>query len=243
MKIDSIIIDQEQETASYLRKCLHTNFPGLHVHGEASNSTEANQLIKASNPGLIFLDIDTVRKNSSDLREYSAAGVELVFLSYRPEDAVHAIQQGACGFLLKPFNISDIVLSIGNTIRRLNQRFAVPASQPPEFGSASQRPIGIPTMEGIEFLNTSEIIRCEGLQKCTRIVTTRRSSLVSSYCIGEFRKLLDTDNFFACHKSHLINLMYVRKLTREGFIIMVDNVSVPLARRKRIEFLENVRHL
>lgn len=103
--------------------------------------------------------------------------------------------------------------------------------------------IGIPTMEGIDFLYAHEIIRCEGLQKCTRIVSTRGSAMVSAYNIGEFKKLLEVYGFFSCHKSHLINLMHVKKLTREGFVYLSDNGAVPLARRKRLEFLALLRHL
>jgi hypothetical protein len=36
--------------------------------------------------------------------------------------------------------------------------------------------------------------------------------------------------------------MFVKKLTKEGFVILADNSAVPLARRKRIEFLQNVKH-
>lgn len=103
--------------------------------------------------------------------------------------------------------------------------------------------IGIPTMEGIDFLYCHEIIRCEGLQKCTRIVSTRGLAMVSAYNIGEFKKLLEEYGFFSCHKSHLINLMHVKKLTREGFVYLSDNGAVPLARRKRIEFLAMLKHL
>lgn len=242
MKIDSIIIDQEQDNSTYLRKCLLSNFPALQIHGEAANSAEATRLIKVVSPELIFLDVETVRNNSVPTLSGMNSS-EVVHLSYHAEDAIHAIQQGACGFLLKPLDVSDIVASVGSTIHRLAEKVRNRVVTPAEYSPPSQKPIGIPTMDGIEFLNVREIIRCEGLQKCTRIVMVKRTSLISSYCIGEFRKLLGSYDFFSCHKSHLINLLYVRKLTREGFIIMVDNVAVPLARRKRIEFLQNVKHL
>ena len=37
--------------------------------------------------------------------------------------------------------------------------------------------------------------------------------------------------------------MHVKKITREGFVIMPDSLGVPLARRKRLEFLHLLKHL
>lgn len=104
--------------------------------------------------------------------------------------------------------------------------------------------IGIPTIEGLEFIDTDKIIRCEGLQKCTLIVTTEKTDIISSYNIGKFVDLLEENGFFHCHRSHLINLQYVKKYTREGYIFFSANSKpVPLARRKRSAFLGEMRHL
>jgi len=104
--------------------------------------------------------------------------------------------------------------------------------------------IGIPTIEGLEFIDTEKIIRCEGLQKCTLIVTTEKTDIISSYNIGKFVDLLEENGFFPCHRSHLINLKYVKKYTREGYIFFSANSKpVPLARRKKDAFLSEMRHL
>lgn len=103
--------------------------------------------------------------------------------------------------------------------------------------------IGIPTLDGFDFISVGEIIRCEGLQKCTRIVTTSKTDIISSYNIGEFRKLLEPYYFFSPHKSHLINLAFLKKYKREGTIILRDNSCIPVSKRKKGEFLELVTHL
>ncbi len=103
--------------------------------------------------------------------------------------------------------------------------------------------IGIPTLEGFDFIAVKEIIRCEGLQKCTRIVTTSKTDIISSYNIGEFRKLLEPYFFFSPHKSHLINLAFLKKYKREGTIMLRDNACIPVSKRKKSEFLELVIHL
>jgi len=95
----------------------------------------------------------------------------------------------------------------------------------------------------MEILNTSEIIRCEGLQKCTRIVALKRSNIVSSYNLGEFKKLLQIPYFFSPHKSYLINLKFVQKYLKEGSILMTDNKWVPVSRRNKKKFLDCILHV
>jgi two-component system LytT family response regulator len=242
MKIESIIIDHETAASTFLRKCLLAKFPEINIAGEATNYPQACRLIKDVGPDLVFSDISVCQR----IRSLECdKGFETVYISEKSEDAICALRQDACGFIIKPLNVNDIVSSVASVIRKIAEKTSRVTMQDGFDGGflPHTRLVGVPTMEGIEFLSINEIVRCEGLQKCTRIVSTRRSNLVSSYNIGEFRKLLEPYGFFPCHKSHLINLMHVRKVTREGFVFLYDNLGVPLARRKRLEFLHLLKHL
>lgn len=248
MRIDSIIIHHELSVSSYLKKCLLTRFPEINIHEEALNYSEADKLIKLIDPALVFLEVGTDNRNAfPSLSADRKGNFEMIYISDRSEDAIQAIRDDACGFLLNPLNVSDIVLSVGKAIRKLNERTSLQTLHQGLTNDPSVLPhtklFGIPTIESIEFLHVHEIVRCEGLQKCTLVLSTRKARLVSAYNIGEFKKWLEEYGFFSCHKSHLINLMHVRRLTREGFIYLSDNAAVPLARRKRQEFLQVMKHL
>ena len=103
--------------------------------------------------------------------------------------------------------------------------------------------IGIATLEGIEFIRVEEVIRCEGLQRCTNVVVQNRKNMVSSYNLGEFIKLLENYGFYSPHRSHLINLSHVHRYDREGIILMTDQSAIPVSRRKKQEFLDQLKHL
>lgn len=79
------------------------------------------------------------------------------------------------------------------------------------------------------------------MNKYTMILTTDNRRIVSSYNIGEFAKLLFIYGFYAPHKSHLINLRWIKKLTIENQIILQDGSSVPLSRRRKCEFVQRFR--
>jgi len=103
--------------------------------------------------------------------------------------------------------------------------------------------VGIPTLDGVEYINTESIVRCEGIQKCSRVINEDRNDIISSYSLGNFAELLKPFGFELVHRSHLINLKKVRRYTREGYIHLSDNSRVPLARRKKTDFLGLWPHL
>lgn len=102
--------------------------------------------------------------------------------------------------------------------------------------------IGIPTMEGYEFITVKSIIRCEGLKKCTRVIICERSNIISSYNLGEFKKMLEPLGFFLPHRSYLINLSLIKKYHKEGTITMYDGFPIPLARRRKEDFLRMIKN-
>jgi len=46
--------------------------------------------------------------------------------------------------------------------------------------------------------------------------------------------------FYCCHKSHLINENYILRYHKEGFVEMKDGSTVPLSRRRKDEFINQV---
>ncbi|MFZ6000041.1 MAG: LytR/AlgR family response regulator transcription factor [Bacteroidota bacterium] len=243
-KFDTILIGEGPSTYDLIGH-LRSSFPEIAVDGKVHNYEDACRLIRKVHPALVFTDVPPAHARLGKLlKTRDDEHFEVIYISNRPEDAIHAVRDDASDFLLAPLNITDVVLSVGRVIKKLSERTTLHILCSHESSILPHsKLIGIPLLSGIEFLYSNEIVRCEGLQKCTQIFSSRRKTLISSHNIGEFRKLLEQDGFFMAHKSHLINLMYVRRLTQDGFIHLDDNSSVPLARRKKFEFLQNLKHL
>ncbi len=77
----------------------------------------------------------------------------------------------------------------------------------------------------------------------TKIVLSQQRIIYSSYNIGEFVRLLEPYGFFQVHRSHLINLNRIQKYNREGIVIMEDESSVPVSKRRRSEFLRKLTRI
>ena len=66
------------------------------------------------------------------------------------------------------------------------------------------------------------------------------NKIMVSKTIKHFEELLSEHNFFRVHQSHLINLTHIKKYFKGegGYVIMSDDSSVIVSRRKKEAFLK-----
>lgn len=222
--ITTYIFDTKKETYDHLKSILLGTYPSIQVMDFLDYSNNNSLNIRKAN--LIFINVNlALGVNNLELTRQSNCEV----IGYGPtkQDAFNALKWQVTDFLLLPFTRASLLQSVGKVYQKI-------------IRSKSFNPnkmVGIPTMEGVEYLKIEQIIKCEGLQKCTRVVTTENKKIVSSYNIGEFSKLLQPYNFFAPHRSFLINLNHIKRYSKEGLIYLTDKETAPLARRRKQEFL------
>lgn len=100
--------------------------------------------------------------------------------------------------------------------------------------------IVVPTCNTIEFLPVTNITRVEAMHNYTRIYLEDGSELVSTNSLGYYRLKLEEFGFYLCHKSYLIKLDKILRYHKDGYIEMEDSAMIPIARRRRDEFINQV---
>ncbi len=248
MTVSAVLIDDEDKALQVLKQKLATYCPQIEVKGVASSSAEGYKLINSLKPQLVFLDVAMPEESGFDLlKRLPQLDFEIIFVTGFNNYALDAIRFSAIGYILKPVENEDLIAVVQKAVQRItekldserNRRLLENLLNP---GHVRNR-IGIPTEAGLEFVPTDEIVRCEGFQKYTKVHILGRKETLSSYNIGEFRKLLENYGFFAIHKSHLINMLHIKRYDKEGTVFMVDGSPVPVSRRKKQEFLELLTRL
>ena len=248
MPLNALIVDDEEKLRAVLKEKVHQFCPQVEIIGECDSAKAALTDIIQKKPDLVFLDISMPLETGLDLlKKLPDLNFEIIFVTSYEEYAIDAIKFCAIGYLVKPVQDEELIQAISKAEVRIaakknNQRNQQLLENLLNPGSKSNR-IGIPTMQGLEFIQTGSIIRCEGEQKYTRIIIEGQKNILSSYNLGEFAKLLKTYGFFQTHKSHLINLTHIKRYDREGTVTLSDSSYVPVARRKRTEFLEQLNRL
>ncbi len=246
--ISTLIVESDKHATSVLETLLADNCPQISIYGRSRTYKNALECIEELKPDLVFLDLDIPQiNNQGAIHVFYPFNFELIVTTKTEKYAKDALNCCASGYLLKPIQKDEIVIAVHNASRRISdrKRIGLSNSNTYKLGNAhvSEEVIGIPTTEGYEFVPVKNIVRCEGMQKCTRIIITNKPDLVSSYNLGKFRKMLDQFGFYSPHKSHLINLGMVRKYHKEGNIFMLNGSWVPVAKRRKKDFLNRMQHI
>ncbi len=244
--ITTILIDDERKALVTLENKIKKLFPDLEILNKLSDAQAAYDAILHQRPQLVFLDIAMPGESGFDLlKRLPNLDFEIIFTTGFDSYAIEAIKFCAIGYVVKPIQSEDLYEAVKNAKNRiaikeenyLNKQLITNLLNPKD----QQNKISIPMMESLEIVAVKDIIRCEGMERCTKIVLNNSKYLVSSYNLGEFKKLLEKYGFFTCHRSHLINLTHVVRYNKEGVITLSDQSSVPLSRRSKTAFLERLK--
>ncbi|MEN0048574.1 MAG: LytTR family transcriptional regulator DNA-binding domain-containing protein, partial [Bacteroidota bacterium] len=199
-----------------LAQVINNYYPKINLETKKIDTILTTTFIERIHSDLIFIDVDenySIYQNL--LHNLAFSDSEIVVVTSSRQLAYEAARFSIAGFLLKPIDHSNLVITMNYICRRIklkkehqtNHRLIQKVNQK----LSGEDLIGIPTIDGLDFIQIKDIVRCKGLQRCTQVVTTQKSNVVSSYNLGEFKKILEPFHFFSPHKSHLINLKYIKK--------------------------------
>jgi len=244
----AILVDDEQSAIEVLKDMLNELCPQIEIITTVNSAEDAFRVINIERPDLVFLDVAMPRKSGFDLlRRLPKLDFEIIFVTGFDSYAIEAIKFCAIGYVLKPIQEEELIQAVAKAqqsinLKEQNQR-NTQLLQNLLSPNAANNNIAIPTTSGLEFIRAGDIIRCEGVQRCTKVVIKDRKPIVSSYNLGEFRKMLQNYGFYSPHKSHLISFAHIQRYDREGMLEMSDGTSIPVARRKRQEFLDQLTRM
>ena len=242
----AVLIDDEAAALSSLSDLLTEFCPTVEVLGTANDVPAGLDLIQRAEPELIFLDIQMPGKTGFDLLRAlpETTRPEVIFVTSQEDQALRALNCAALGYVLKPIELSDLLRAVRRVEQQISNRSIAARVDTllTNLDQPQRRPkrIGVPSESGVDFVEVDRIVRCEGLDRCTRILLTGGKPLVSSYSIGEYRQMLEGYDFMVVHRSHLVNPDHIVRYDRSGFLSFTDGSTAPVSRQKRKEVLEQL---
>ncbi|MDA9773923.1 LytTR family DNA-binding domain-containing protein [Saprospiraceae bacterium] len=237
----AIVIDDEQLARENLIFKLNKLDLNIDIVGEAEDIEEAEKLIKAINPDIIFLDISMPKGSGFDLLDkFQKIDFEIIFVTAYNQYALKAFQYFAIGYLLKPIEIDDLRDTVLKTTERIQknqsrENIVQLSKYLKETNRASI--IAIPVESGLEFIETDQIIKLNASEGYTTIYLNSGKKIVSSKALSYYINLLDPTAFFQVHRAFVINLSCIKKYHKVGFVQLSDGSEIPIAKSKKTEFL------
>ncbi len=103
--------------------------------------------------------------------------------------------------------------------------------------------ITIPTQNGFEFVQVSDIIHCEAADNYCRINLTNGQSYYAKSTLKKIQSLLSPFDFIRVHNAHLINMYHIRRYIRTdgGYIELVNGTILGVSRGHKATFLSVIK--
>lgn len=243
-KIKAIIIDDEEHARENLLDMLNEYCSNVEIIGLSAEIQESKKLIEELKPDLIFLDIKLSNSSGFELLELiKRRSFGVIFVTAYDNYAIKAIKFSAIDYLLKPINCKDLVKSVEKFSNRTEIEKKATQLELLMENLSNERSfsrIGINAEGKMEFLAIKKIIRLQGESNYTRIFLEGYQTMLVSKTLVEFEELLDGLGFFRVHKTHLVNLSYIKTIEKSSdcHLILTDESRIPVSRRRKAGLYE-----
>jgi len=242
-KLRTIIVDDELDAVNFIQSIVEEYCPKLEIVGKAHSAKEGSKIIIDKVPDLVFLDVEMPHGSGFDLlANFPEKTFDVIFITAFNHYAIKAIKFSAVDYILKPININEFISAVDKVLEKRNNgdhRNASFTTLLENVRSNMPGKLAIPTSDGMEYLNTKDIIRVEADRSYSWFYLVGHRKVLVSRNLKEYQELLTDRNFFRTHNSHLINLEHVKKYIRSegGAVELDDGSQVPISRGKRDLFL------
>lgn len=240
-----VIIDDEADGRNIIALHLERLFPSLTLAGQADSVAGGLHLVRQTEPGLVFLDVEMPDGNAFDLLA-ACRGMQAQFILVTAYDqyALQAIRASVLDYLLKPVNKEELVQAVHKAL----QRQGAPGYPDLDMLMTSMhrrlkiRKIRIPTLQGFTLVNADDIVRCEAAGNYTVLLLTDRSRIVASRPLGDYESELKDYGFARIHHKHLVNLSQVIEYNKGknggGYVTLQGREILEVSARKKAALLQ-----
>ncbi|MCK9424047.1 MAG: LytTR family DNA-binding domain-containing protein [Bacteroidales bacterium] len=236
-KLKAIIVDDELHGRENLKKILETYCTEVEVLGLADSVLQAKELVSIHHPDVVFLDINMPGLDGFDfLEQYDERNFMVVFVSAHEEFGINAVKASVADYVLKPVNIKEL----RQTVKKLLS-LHIKAAKVETLHDIDK--LVIPASHGFRILVVDDIIRLKADGCYTTIVINGGKDTLVSRTLKDFEDTLPKEKFFRIHKSHLINLKYIKDYSNfsGNFVTMTDGSRIEISRRKAPEFIQKIK--
>jgi two-component system LytT family response regulator len=239
--IQAVVADDETLARAKLRQLL-SDERGVEVVGEAANADETFELVRATRPQVVFLDIHMPGMDGLDIAAEltlakNAPPPHIIFTTAHDQYALRAFEVHAVDYLLKPFSRERL----SSAIERARKQISLDAQQPGGTNSGSGHGryasrIVFKSRGRIVFLPLSDIRWISAEENYVRIRTATETHLLRE-TMARLQEKLDPEVFLRIHRSSIVNLQFVKEVRTEAdgeySVVLLNGEKLSMSRSYR----------
>jgi two-component system LytT family response regulator len=243
--LKAVLVEDEKASRDTLQNYLKKYCPQVMVLAEADSVKSGIEAIEKHKPDLVFLDVEMPYGNAFDLLEQvRERSFETIFVTAYDHYAMKALNFSASYYLLKPLDIDELVKAVGLVDQKkaseehsLRTKILI---ENIKIENKQLQKIILPLLDGFEVVTVKDIIRCQASDNFTEFHFINGSKQLICRTLKYYDEILSDFDFIRVHKSHLINLQYIKryKKGKGGQVMMSDGSAVDVSNTRKAELLK-----
>ena len=238
------IIDDEDSGRNIIRQYLSLYCDDVEVLGEANSVKSGVELLNKVSPDVVFLDIQMQDGTGFNILEaLPQRSFKVIFVTSFDQFAIKAIKFSAADYMLKPVDPDAFVEAVEKVQADLEKEKQEQTHDDTRIeqllkNMSSFTRVGLPTENGVQFVDIDDIVRCEADSNNTQVFMNSGKKITALKNIKVYEDLFADNKFLRINKSHLVNTSYIDEYVKGdggGSVIMADGTSIEVSPHKKDE--------
>ena len=216
--IQVLIADDEPGMRLILRKIIERT-DGFEACGEAENGAQLLTLFEQLRPPVCFLDVEMPGMTGIDCAKLildMEPRTMLIFATAHDDYMAQAFELYAFDYMVKPFKLERVEQTLSRIRSVLEERNGQMAPMPKASSRPSNGRLMLRHKEGVDFVSEADILLIQRENRQTVIYATGERRYETSDTLGDIEARLNPERFFRCHKSYIINLDAIDRISPYG---------------------------
>lgn len=243
--LKTIVVDDEKPSREALSTYIRDFCPGVDIVAECDSVKPAYEAILKLKPQLVFLDIEMPNGNGFDLLKlFKTPPFKIIFVTAYSDYALRAFRFAAADYLLKPVKVDELVEAVSkvkhdveNEQTNLNLQILM---EDLAHHDNHLHQMVVPDNKGFTVIKLVDLIMCEADGYCTCFYLTGKRKICSAKSLKHYEEMFANQQIIRVHRSFLVNHSKIMGYTKQGEIILEENLTCPLGNNYRQLFMEKL---
>lgn len=246
--LKAIIVEDEPASRETLRNYIQKYCGKIGIIAEADSVQTGLEAIKKHSPDIVFLDVEMPYGNAFDLLDkVENRSFETIFVTAYDHYAMKALNFSASYYILKPIDIDELIKAVDKIVEKHNSdehslrtRILI---ENIKIENKQLQKIILPLMDGFEVVTVKDIMHCKASDNFTEFYLKDGTKQLICRTLKFYDEILSELDFVRVHKSHLINLQYVKryKKGKGGQVILTDGSAVDVSATRKQQLMARFR--
>lgn len=232
------IIIEDEIPAQEILKSYISKVPDLNLTGVFNSALKANSLLQENSVDLLFLDINLPNISGLNFLKTIKNPPFVIMTTAYTDYAVESFEfETIIDYLVKPFGFERFLKSINKIDSRSFHQSKI-QYQSIEKITKDEQFVFINVDKTLHKIDLNSIIYVQSDRNYVTVVSKDLSlSFIDS--LKNWTEYLNQDNFIQVHRSFILNLDYIEKLT--GNIVYINNHKVPVGKTFKEDLFQKVK--